>query len=270
MLAEFQTLINNTNFVITFVSVIINIILGSIAIKKWITYMFSTRLFKKALGFKTKEIVITQSIFEPSMMSGITNNVITYQSVICLNKITTILLKCKYNYKIYEEPNAQFDEINIGGPTCNKKVNIHITTLFPNFKFVTPLSDKSKFDKYPINQQFIEYSQNETGFKIYRKTDKELLHFYKADYQEKDYLFIIKLTPDDFSEDFNKIVFILFGAFDKGTSYIPDFIQRFYKELYKKFKNKHYFIAIPFNNIDNTFDLVTGIIDLTDEMLNST
>ncbi len=268
MFLTFQTIVNNTDYIITLISIIINIVAAILASKKFIVYLSKTRYIKKLLGFKTKEITLSQSIFEPSMIQGINHNMITYESAICLNKITTILSECKYNYKIYDELNSQFDEINIGGPTCNKKVNIYLTTRFSNFKFIVPLHEKTKYEKYPINQQFIEYSQEETGFKIYNKSDGTLIDYYKIDHNDKDYIFIIKLTPPDFDYSFSKTVFIMFSGFNKATMFIPDIFSKYYKKLYKRFKKNHFFIAIPFNNIDNTFDSFTGIINLTTYMFN--
>lgn len=266
MFTKIQILINNANFVITFISVSINIFIGFIWLKNKTTYFLNTRYLKKLLGFKNEEIVITQAVFEPSMISGITHNMITYECAICLVNVTTMLRTCNYKYRIYEEPSGQFDEFNIGGPTCNKKVNIYMTTFFPNFKFVTPLNDKQKFDKYPINQQFIEYSQNETGFKIYKKGSNEVVHYFKINSKYNDILFFIKLTSQDFSDSFNRTVFIIFAGFNKGSLYSSYFLKKYYKQIYEQFGYKHFFAAVLFNNIDDSFDLSTGIIDLTNIM----
>lgn len=211
MLIKIQTLINNTNFIITAISITINIFIGIIWIKNTISYFLNTRYLKKLLGFKNEEIVVTQAIFEPSMISGITHNMITYECAISLVNITTILKMCNFKYRIYEEPSVQYDEINIDGPTCNKKVNAYITTLFPNFKFVTPLSEQNKFNEYPINKQFIEYSQNEMGFKIYDDSGK-ILHYFEIDSRYKDIIFIIKLTSQDFNYKFKKMYLLCLQA----------------------------------------------------------
>ena len=268
MWENIQILINSTNFVITSISVSINIFIGFMWLKHKFDYLFNTRYLKKLLGFKNEEVVITQSVFEPSMISGITHNMITYESALGLVNVTTMLKTCNYKYRIYEESSGKSDEFNIGGPTCNKKVNVYMVTFFPNFKFVTPLADRQKYDKYPINKHFIEYSQNDTAFKIYKKHSGDVVYNFKIDSKYNDIIFLIKLTSQDFGGNFEKTVFITFGGFNKGSLYSSHFLKIYYKKLYKDFQNNHFFIAIPFNNIDNSFDWSKGIIDLTSIMFN--
>lgn len=58
----------------------------------------------------------------------------------------------------------------------------------------------------------------------------------------------------------------MFAGYNKGSLYASYFLKMYYKRLYKDFRDNHFFIAIPFNNIDNSFDLSKGIIDMTSYM----
>ena len=81
-----------------------------------------------------------------------------------------------------------------------------------------------------------------------------------------DYAFLIKLTPDDFNNECKKTVHILFGERSIGTIKATEYLMTQYKEIYKKYRNNHYFFAIEINLIDNSFNHKRGIIDLTQDM----
>ena len=129
------------------------------------------------------------------------------------------------------------NEINIGGFVPNKKVNAYFSKHFPNFKFVASTERKSRYIKYTINQELIEYSDKENGFLV--GTDI----FLKID-KTTDYAFVIKMKSGDFKNDNNKTIHIVFGGGNIGTVKATEYLLMYYKQIYKKYKTNHYFFCI--------------------------
>lgn len=107
-----------------------------------------------------------------------------------------------------------------------------------------------------IYDDFIEISEEKEGF-FFKDTDCFLE--YKRDNQ--DYCTLVKITPKDLGHD--RAVYILFGGGETGSTKAVDFFIKHHKKIYNKFKDHHYFIAIPVNRKDQSLDWSEGIIDLT-------
>ena len=88
-------------------------------------------------------------------------------------------------------------------------------------------------------------------------------------HEKTDYAFLIKLTPDDFKNECKKTVHILFGGRAISTVKATEYLKTQYKEIYRRYKNNHYFFAIEINLIDTSFNHQKGIIDLTNDMFPS-
>lgn len=155
------------------------------------------------------------------------------------------------------------NEICIGGFLPNKRVNAYFIKYFNNFKMYINEKFKDDYEQCPIDTQMFIYSENKTGFIIneYR--------FLETKHEKTDYAFLIKLTPDDFKNECKKTVHILFGGRAISTVKATEYLKTQYKEIYRRYKNNHYFFAIEINLIDTSFNHQKGIIDLTNDMFPS-
>ena len=152
------------------------------------------------------------------------------------------------------------NEMYVGGFIPNRRVNSYFSKYFTRFKYYVDEKYEIDYEKYPIDTQIIEYSKDKTGFKINNDI------FLETEQNKKDYAFLIKLTNEDFKTTSKRTVHILFGGRSIGTIKATEYLKTQYKEIYKKYKDKHYFFAIEINLIDNSFNHKVGIIDLTDKM----
>lgn len=148
------------------------------------------------------------------------------------------------------------NEMCIGGFWGNMTINMYFNRFFNNFCYY---SDKRQ-NNHIIYGNRIHYFENKTGFKINKNT------FLETKFNNTDYAFLIKITPNSFEGMNNNTIHILFGGTDNSTIKATEFLRTQYKEIYKKYKNGHYFFAIKLNLSDNTIDYKNGIIDLTGEM----
>ncbi|MBQ4523341.1 MAG: hypothetical protein IJA10_10385 [Lachnospiraceae bacterium] len=251
--------INIFNDVITIISFIMNLtLLLSVAVKIYV-YFSKKRYVKKVLGFTKDTVQISNSTFHLITDTKSSNDFITYSSLKSINNVINLLNIIEKKFDLLNKTTETKNEINIGGFITNKKVNAYFTKYFPHFKFIINDKYKEVYDNYSIDKRIIEYSSKTYGFKI-------VDNFLETDSQLTDYAFLIKLTNSDFKNNKKKTVHILFGGGDIGTVKATEYLLTHYKEIYKKYKNNHYFFAIKVNRVDESIDYSKGIIDLTDKM----
>lgn len=259
MWENIQILINNTNFVITFISVSINIFIGFMWLKHKFDYLFNTRYLKKLLAYTDEPVQIYQAVNDYISVEGFHSKIISIDSIEGLYNIINMLSLVGKEYKFVNQNDTCKNEICIGGFLYNKRVNSYFLNHFGNFKYYINTKYKDYYEKTTSNSPILKYTNHKFGFYIDETLFLEIIP------DKKDYIFVIKLTPDDFKMG-EKTVHILFGGRLISTLKATEYLYSQYKNIYKKFKNKHYFFAVEFNLVDNSFNHQKGIIDLTEKM----
>lgn len=255
-----MNLINISNNIITIISFIVNLFFLVPFIYKVYKYFIQNRYIKKILAYSNEPIQIYQSTFKFEALDGSKHDFIKCSSLEETNNLLNI-----FNYKIQKfvfvnQDDSAKNEICIGGSFYNKKTNSYFNKYFNNFISVIDLKYKNKLDSLHIDTQLVEYSSNEFGFKIGEDI------FLETEEYKNDYAFLIKLTSNDFNDERNKVVHILFGGTYVGTIKATEYLKTHCKEIYKKYKNEHYFFAIEIDLINKSFNQKVGIIDLTNKM----
>lgn len=252
--------INIFNNIITITSFILNIFFIVPLVTKLYDY-FSNKIYvKRVLNLSKEPVQISHSTFELITNIDHLNTFITFESLRSVNNIINLLNLINHEYDLIGREISSKDEINIGGFMTNKKVNVYFARHFKNFKFIANIRYKSEHAGYQIDKSMVEYSTEKFGFEInndiFLETNREI----------NDYAFIIKLTNSDFKDDNDRCVHILFGGGNIGTIKATEYLLTHCKQIYKKYKNNHYFFAIEVNRIDESINYSKGIIDLTDVM----
>lgn len=248
-----------SNNIMTIISFVVNLAFMIPFLFSVINYFSKKRYINKILEFNNDTTYITHSTFYFSNGIGHEHKYITYESLEGINNIIKLLHTVNKKFDLIENIANPQNEINIGGFMSNKKVNAYFTKHFQNFKFIVNEDRKIRYSKYPINQELIDYSDKENGFLI--GTDI----FLKID-KTTDYAFVIKMKNEDFKNNNNKTVHIVFGGGNIGTVKATEYLSMYYKQIYKKYKTHHYFFALEINKVDNSINFSKGIIDLTDIM----
>lgn len=179
-----------------------------------------------------------------------------------INNIINLLGKAGKKFDLMGKEFNYKNEINIGGFMVNKKVNAYFSKYFLDFKYVTDINYKEKYDSYTLDTRIVDYSYDKFGFYINNQKFLEIKYGYV------DYAFCIKMVESDFKSDNKKAVHILFGAGDKATYIASEYLLTNYKSIYEKFGDKHYFFALEVNLVDESVNGARGIIDLTNDMFN--
>lgn len=255
---KYMIFFNNTMVLLSF---IVNIFFLVPFIYNIYKYFTQRRYIKKVLNYdKNRAVQIYQSTYTFNTVEGYTYDYITYESLECMDNILNIFNIIDQKFSFTTQDDSANNEICIGGFLPNKRVNSYFIKYFSNFKFYVNEKFREPYEKCPIDTKIIIYSKNKTGFKINENI------FLETKTDKIDYAFLIKLTSDDFNNECKKTVHILFGERSIGTIKATEYLMTHYKEIYKKYRNNHYFFAIEINLIDNSFNHKRGIIDLTQDM----
>lgn len=252
-------LIGNINNVFTALSFLLNMIILIKFIPKVFSYWFNKRYIKHVLEFDKDVIQITHSMFRFSTGQGYIYDYITYEALQAINNIINLLNICDYKFNLLGNDGNAKNEIHIGGFVANKRVASYFVQHFPDFKYKANIGREKLYTKFPGNKSIIEYTESETGFNINNSIFLETN-------SQVDYAFLIKLIKSDFKDNNGKIVHILFGGENIGTTKSTEYFLKNTKQIYKRFKNNHYFFAIEVNKTDGSINYSKGIIDLTDIM----
>ncbi|WP_180994592.1 hypothetical protein [Clostridium sp. chh4-2] len=164
---------------------------------------------------------------------------ITYGDMKAVLQIISVLNKLHYTFDLYTDRNVEFPEIHIGLKT-NKYALNYVKKVCPTYK-----------------------SWMESDGTVMLKFGNRLLYYR---YNMYDYAFLIKLTKDDY---YGRTIHLIFGGYDLGTYKAIEFLSSYSNQIYKRFKQGHYCIAVKVDFRSRAFDMVTGIIDLTDDFFNT-
>lgn len=249
------------NNIITIVSFIVNIAFIIPFIISIYNYFSKKRYINKILEFDNNIAYITHSscYFSSDIECKNEYEYITYELLASINNIIKLFHIVNKKFNLIDNYKDSKNEVNIGGFLTNKKVNAYFIKHFRNLKYIVNDNHKNRYSKYPINHELIEYSSDKTGFQIGNNIFLETNN-------TTDYAFVIKMKRSDFKDDNGKTVHILFGAGREGTVKASEYLTMYYKQIYNKYKNNHYFFALEVNRIDNSINFARGIIDLTNIM----
>ncbi len=248
------------NDITPYISFAVNIaFLIPLAIKIYL-YFTDKKYLKRVLGFSNNLVQITHGVFHLETDIGIKNDFITYASLGSVDNMISLLEQAGNVFDLMGKEINYDNEINIGGFMVNKRVNAYFSKYFSNFKYVTDINYKEKYDFYKLNTGIVDYSYDKFGFDINNQ------EFLEVKYGYIDYAFCIKMVESDFKNDNKKAVHILFGAGDKATYIASEYLLINYKKIYEKFGKKHYFFAPEVNLVDESVNGARGIIDLTHHM----
>lgn len=250
----------------TIISFIIYLILAVPYIFKGYNYFTKKRYIKKVLGFKKETVQLTHATYYLSTSPGTFDNFIPCAALDAANNIIYLLNEIKQKYELIDLKKDIKHEINIGGFMTNKHVNAYFSKYFKEFKYFVNIKHKEEFDSFPIDKNIVKYSSDKYGFKL----NDEI--FLETSSKISDYAFLIKLTKDDFKDDNQRIVHILFGGTALGTLKATEFLLTHSKKIYERYGSNHYFFALKINQIDNSIDFSkeNGINDYTSIMFKQT
>lgn len=254
---KYIVLFNNT---ITMLSFAVNIFFLATFIYKVYKYFSQKRYIKKVLSYNNEPIQIYQAANNYISVEGFESEIVTYDSLEGLYNILNLFSIVNKKSVFVNLNDTAKNEICIGGFLYNKRVNSYFINYFKNFKYYIDLRYKNYYEKVTTNSTILEYTNDKYGFYINENLFLEIIP------AKTDYAFLIKLIPNDFYTGTNKTVHILFGGRSISTVKATEYLETQYKEIYKKYKNNHYFFAVEINLIDNSFNHKKGIIDLTNEM----
>lgn len=221
---------------------------------------YQKHMITKILSLNTEKCNISAGICEATWFES-KNEMTLLSDVRQCQKVMKFLSGVNVNCQLYGENNNN-DEILIGGPASNLRTNFYLSTSFPDFKIHLKKS-LYKYNKYfqkRIESKVFVYDNEFYGVMC---KDKKLEFIPEI----KDYAFIIKLTHEDFPLlSAHKTVHMFFGNSIIATDKAIDFFIKHYKKIYKKFRDRHYFIGIEIDKKLNDFIVSKSYIDLTDKM----
>lgn len=211
---------------------------------------------KRVLSFNNKPVKIYLAADAHMIVEKRMYNYISFNSLERIDNILNMFGIINQKFSFIREYDDIKNEMCIGGFWGNITINMYFNRFFNNFQYYC----NKEQNHHIICRNRISYSKDKTGFKINEYT------FFETRLDKIDYAFLIKITPNDFKGMNNKTIHILFGGTDIGTIKATEFLSTQYSEIYKKYKDNHYFFAIKINLIDNSIDYQENIIDLTKEM----
>ncbi len=237
---KFITIFNNN---ITLISLFINILFIIKCIQNIFNFIFKEYCIKKVLDYNNNLVNIC--CYDKS------TNYISIPDIEATNNIINLFNEINQKFQLAGTDSDENNEMCIGGFLVSNKINSYFVRYFNDFKFITTPEMKATYGNNP----FIEYIPDKYGYRI---KDREFPLT-----AEIDYAFLIKLTRNDFSGA-DKTVHIIHGTNEVGTIRASEFLTTHYKQIYKKYKGKHYFFAIEIIRHDSSINYSKGIIDLTD------
>jgi hypothetical protein len=144
----------------------------------------------------------------------------------------------------------------VGGPVSNNLSREYLKS-YCN-KFEIHVNRKMNHETY---EPIFVANKEDVGVKLGEE-------FINIDEESEDVAFLVKLSPKTLNSD--KVVHILFGWTAKGGPSAVHYLNKYHKELYKKFKDNDYFISIKIkSNLFSYKDIGKDFQDHTDTMLKS-
>lgn len=201
-------------------------------------------------GLKKKKFVISVPVYEKEFV-GFDYPVVTYEETVAISKLINFLQPINYSIEISKD--SDHDEkanlIHIGGPAANIRTNAIFHEKFGDaIKFHVSIKE-DYFEKSKIYKWIFRFESDFTGVKFQNKNVDNSFIYKK---EETDFAFLVKLTSSDTGSDRN--IFILWGIEMLGTKRAVDYFINYHDELYRDFKEKHFFIAVKVNAIDGSYN----------------
>lgn len=237
-----------------------NIILIFGILRKGLRWIMDKRYLKNLLGYDESPVHIYQSTFTFKTVESCQYEFVTWSSMESIQIITSLFNKVNQEFFLAAQRKSAQNEMCIGGFINNRHVNAYFTAHFKNFYMIINEKYREDYESYGIDTRMIKYSSEKMGFGVGNNI------FLETAWDKNDYAFLIKLTGEDFKDEPNKTVHILFGGRYIGTKKAVEYFQTHYVELYKKYKKNHYFLAIEINQVDDSFNDKNDCIDLTTTM----
>lgn len=239
--------INFLNNNITVISLFLNLIVIIDLIKKALDFVFKKYYIKKVLGYNNEFVNI--SCYDEK------NNFLSYHDIEAVNNIITMFFEINQKFTFTRIDKDVDNEMCIGGFLVNRKINTYFVKYFEDFKYLMLPNLKERYGDNP----FIEYNPDENGYKV-----RDIVLSCDS---STDYAFLIKLTKEDL-QSAKKVIHIIHGSYEVGLIRASEYLVTHYKEIYKEYKNRHYFFALEINRFDGSINHSKGRIDFTDKMFN--
>lgn len=236
--------INNN---ITLISLFLNVIVIINFVKNIFDFVFKKYYIKKVLGYNNELVSI--SCYDEN------NKYLSFHDIEAVNNIIAMFFEINQKFAFTRIERDVNNEMCIGGFLVNRKINTYFVKYFKDFKYLMAPDWKAKYGDNP----FIEYVPEKNGYKI-----KDVVLTCDS---STDYAFLIKLTKEDL-QNAKKVIHIIHGSYEISTIRASEYLATHYKQIYKEFKNRHYFFAIEINRLDGSINYSKGIIDFTDKMFN--
>ena len=154
----------------------------------------------------------------------------------------------------HTESPINYSEICLGGPLDNVMTDSYIADYFPRFNTLVRID---KLNRYPHEHRSnITTKDQNVGFLIGNN------NFFIND-NGTDYFVLIKLDSNDLKE--NRSVIMIFGYTRKGLLCATKYLYNNYSDIYRKHKNRHFFIIGKCTTLTLQVDK-REVVDLTESM----
>lgn len=240
---------------------VLNIVL-LVAIPRVLNGHIHKKRLKKVSGFTQKEIPVFVETYSKEFVN-FDYDVITFESAKAIIKLQKCFKDLNLTLNIQNDglSGANYNAICIGGPSANPYVN----SLFQNHfgklvRFVGEV-EPSYFKNTQINVQNLKLNSDFWGMQIKNRKFRYIENV-------QDYAFIVKLDSTDFNDKTKRSILCFWGIEIEGTTKAVEYFIESHDYIYKKFKDKHFFIALKVNLPDKSIDTKVGMIDLTDDVFN--
>lgn len=247
--------------VITVISIVYSVAISLIAYNfRSIRTKIKKRRLKKLLSLHTNKCIVSNSTFKFALKETETKKVdfFSTEEFFCAMKLYDLLESADVKAIMTPDDQCSIDEIHIGGPLANVRVNSIFRTHFKSFKV---LNNTNISNDYHILDMSLRENDSIVGV---RYGDNNKILETRKGYE--DYAFLIKLSNKDFPLLKEKTMHIFFGLWSVGTTAAVSYFVENYEKLYKDFKEQHYFIAFPINYLDGSYDAHQSYIDMSDDM----
>lgn len=240
----------------------VGIFVFGVVLRELLIYIKHHKIRSVLSAGRKKYFAISIPAYRSEINTGVDDYVLK-KEVALRQSITSFLEEAALSTRDPDNPrhDNEFNEIHIGSPIANTKTGTYIKNHFPQFKqyvssaFIAAVAPENLDSKYG---QTYEVNDQRQGFKC-GDGERPFLEYIR---KEQDYALVIKLTARDLQK--NKAVHLLFGAGRSGTQAAVNYLIDYHGDLYKKFKGKHYFVALPVNK-DGSVNM-SKMDDLTEVM----
>jgi len=247
---------------LTAITVVLGAVFQLIAlIKRLLNYLKRTK-FIKGILLSDKPLSISFSVSKNTKADSMffRYDMVTMGAVISMKKIIGFCNEINKDTSLFTESDqVNFDEIHIGGPSSNIRVNNLMKRFENKFFLDTPKKNESNYRKRKLGLYFLNFTETSQRFSF--GDDKQ--HKFEIDEEFLDCAIFIRICE-------GRSQHIIFGAYGWGTSQAIEFFTIHTKTLYNFAKekgrlNESYFFVVPIHRVDDDFRF-DKLYDLTDTM----